>query len=181
MAQKVKNLPAVQESGVRFLCWEDPLEKGMATHSSILARRIPWAEEPGGLQSMGLQRVRHDWVTNTHTYAHRLTESFGGINRQLEGPLKWLSGKEPACSAGDAGDVGLIPGLGRAPGEWLPTPVFLLKNPMDRGAWRATIHGVARSPTQLNWLSPHTCRHRQLECVKKTLRKRILNAACSGF
>ena len=60
MAQKVKNLPAVEESGVRFLGWEDPLEKGMATHSSILAWRIPWTEEPGGLQSMGLQRVRHD-------------------------------------------------------------------------------------------------------------------------
>ena len=45
--------------------WEDPLEKGMATHSSILAWRIPWTEEPGGLQSMGLQRVGHDWVTNT--------------------------------------------------------------------------------------------------------------------
>ena len=48
-----KNLPAMQESWVRFLGWEDPLEKGMATHSSILAWRIPWREEPGGLQSMG--------------------------------------------------------------------------------------------------------------------------------
>ena len=47
------------------LGWEDPLEKGMATHSSILACRIPWIEEPGGLQFMGLQRVRHDWGTNT--------------------------------------------------------------------------------------------------------------------
>ena len=60
MAQRVKNLPAMQETGVRFLGWEDPLEEGMATHSSVLARRIPWTEEPGGLQSMGLQRVRHD-------------------------------------------------------------------------------------------------------------------------
>ena len=48
------------------LDWEDPLEKGMATHSSILACRIPWTEEPGGLQSMGMQRVGHDLVTNTH-------------------------------------------------------------------------------------------------------------------
>ena len=55
-----KNLPAVQETWIRSLVWEDPLEKGMATHSSILAWRIPWTEEPGGLQSMGLQRVRHD-------------------------------------------------------------------------------------------------------------------------
>ena len=56
----VKNPPAVQETQVRSLDLEDPLEKGMATHSSILAWRIPWTEEPGGLQSRGLQRVRHD-------------------------------------------------------------------------------------------------------------------------
>ena len=55
----VKNLPAMQETRVRALGREDPLEKGMATHSSILAWRIPWTEEPGGLQSMVLQRVRH--------------------------------------------------------------------------------------------------------------------------
>ena len=60
MAQMVKNLPAVQETWVRSLGWEDALEKGMATHSSILAERIPWTEEPGGLQSMGSQRVGHD-------------------------------------------------------------------------------------------------------------------------
>ena len=57
MAQMVKNLPTLQETQVVYLGWEDPLEKGMATHSSILAWRIPWTEEPGGLQSMGLQRV----------------------------------------------------------------------------------------------------------------------------
>ena len=60
VAQLVKNLPEVQETWVRSLGWEDPLEKEMATHSSILARKISWTEEPGGLQSMGLQRVRHD-------------------------------------------------------------------------------------------------------------------------
>ena len=61
-----KNLPAMretQEIQVWSLSWEDPLEKGMATHSSILAWRMPWTEEPGGLQSMGSQRVRQDWVT----------------------------------------------------------------------------------------------------------------------
>ena len=47
--------------------WEDPLEKGMATYSNILPWRIPWTEGPGGLQSMGLQRVGHDWATFTHT------------------------------------------------------------------------------------------------------------------
>ena len=55
VAQWVKNLPAMQEPWVRSLGWEDPMEKGMATHFSILAWRIPWAEEPGELQSMGLQ------------------------------------------------------------------------------------------------------------------------------
>ena len=55
----VKNLPAVQDTQVQSLDWEDPLEKEMAAHSSILAWRIPWTKEPGGLQSMGLQRVGH--------------------------------------------------------------------------------------------------------------------------
>ena len=58
IAQLEKNLPPMQETWVQSLGWEDPLEKEMATHSSILARRIPWTEEPGGLQSIGLQRVR---------------------------------------------------------------------------------------------------------------------------
>ena len=56
----VKNLPAMQETGVLSLGWEDPLEKEIATHSSILAWRISWTEEPDGPQSMGLQRVGHD-------------------------------------------------------------------------------------------------------------------------
>ena len=60
MAQLVKNLPAMQETHVRSLGWEDPLEKGIVTHSSILSWRIPWTEEPGRLWSMGSQRVRND-------------------------------------------------------------------------------------------------------------------------
>ena len=60
MVQTVKNLPAMQETQVQPLGWEDPLEKGMAIHSSILAWRIPWTEEPGGLESMVSQRVGHD-------------------------------------------------------------------------------------------------------------------------
>ena len=60
VAQMLKNPPAMHETWVQSLGWEDPLEKGMATHSSILAWRIPWTEELGRLQSMGLQRVRHD-------------------------------------------------------------------------------------------------------------------------
>ena len=60
VAQTVKVRPAMQQTQVQSLVWEDPLEKGMATHSSIVARRSPWTEEPGRLQSMGSQRVGHD-------------------------------------------------------------------------------------------------------------------------
>ena len=56
----IKNLPAMQETWVLSLGWEDPLAKGMATYSSILVQKIPWREEPGGLQSMGLHRVGHN-------------------------------------------------------------------------------------------------------------------------
>ena len=60
VAQIVKNLSAMQETRIRSLGWEDPLEKARAMHSSILAWRSPWTDEPGRLQSMGSQRVRHD-------------------------------------------------------------------------------------------------------------------------
>ena len=63
VAQMLKNLPAVWETQVRFLGQEGPLEKEMAAHSSTLAWKIPWTEEPGGLQPMGSQRVRHDLAT----------------------------------------------------------------------------------------------------------------------
>ena len=68
VAQMVKKLPAVQEIWVLSLGQEAALEKRMATHSNILAWRIPGTEEPGGLQSMGLQRVGHDWMTDTFTF-----------------------------------------------------------------------------------------------------------------
>ena len=66
-----KESPAMQEPQelwIQSMDQEDPLEEGMATHSSILAWRNPWTEEPGGLQSMGSQSVGHDWVTNTHLF-----------------------------------------------------------------------------------------------------------------
>ena len=65
-----KSLPATWETWVQSLGWEDPLEKGTATHSSKFAWRIPCTEEPGGLQSMGSQRVRHSLATNTHIYVN---------------------------------------------------------------------------------------------------------------
>ena len=63
VAQLVKNLPVMRETQVQSLGWEDPLENEIATHSSILAWKISWMEEPGGLQSTGLQRVRHDFTS----------------------------------------------------------------------------------------------------------------------
>ena len=67
MTQMVNNLPIMQETWVQSLVWEDPLEKGIATHSNILVWRISWTEEPGGLQPMGSQRIRHDGATNSNT------------------------------------------------------------------------------------------------------------------
>ena len=68
----VYNPPAMQETQIQSLGWEDPLEKEMATHSRILAWKIPWTEEPGRLQSMRSQRVGHYWVTNTFTFTYTL-------------------------------------------------------------------------------------------------------------
>ena len=80
VVQMVKNLPAVWEDQVRSLGWEDSLEKKMATHSSIFAWRIPWTEEPGGLQSMGSQRVGHNWLTQTHTHTQNLHRKTRGCH-----------------------------------------------------------------------------------------------------
>ena len=98
----------MQETRVRSLGLEDPLEKEMATHSSILAWKIPWTEEPGRLQSMGLQRVGHDWATSFSLSAS--SDIFPGGS----------DGKESACNAGD---LGSIPGLGRSPGEGNGNPL----------------------------------------------------------
>ena len=73
----VKNLPAMKETQVWFLGQEDPLEKGLETHSSILAYAILWTQEPGGLQSMALQRVGHSWVTNTFCHILLIMLKFG--------------------------------------------------------------------------------------------------------
>ena len=76
VTQMVKNLPAMQETWVRLLGWEDPLEKEMVTYSSILAWEIPCIEEPRRLQTMGSQRVRHNWATeHTHTHTHTTCHS----------------------------------------------------------------------------------------------------------
>ena len=73
VAQMVKNHSTMRETWIQSLGWEDPLEKGRATHSSIVAWRIPWTEDPGRLQSMGMQRVRHNWVTKPSPAQHKDT------------------------------------------------------------------------------------------------------------
>ena len=98
-----------QETWAQSLGWEDPLEQEMATHSSILAWKISWTEEPGRLQSMGLQRVRHDRETFTSLTSYFITGEGNG------NPLQY------SC----------------------------LENPMDRGAWRAMVHGVTENRKRL--------------------------------
>ena len=80
----LKNPPAMWETWVWFLGWEDPMEKGMASHPSILAWRIPWTEEPGRLQPMGSQRVRYDWVTNTTMTTTNIKRKFGWRHRHTQ-------------------------------------------------------------------------------------------------
>ena len=155
MAQAVKNLPAVQETRVLSLGWEDPREKEMATHSSILVWRIPRTEEPGGLQSMGLQKsqIRLKRLS-MHTHTHDASPSSqSGFPVPTPRPrlicflcMGCAQSKEPICKAGDAGS---IPGWGRPPGGGHGKPLqhSCLENPTDRGAWRATVHGVTKSRT----------------------------------
>ena len=77
VAQTVKNLPAIQDTQVWSMSCKNSLEKGMTIHSSILAWKIPWAEKPGGFQSMGSQGVGHDWATNTFTFNNKLALAMG--------------------------------------------------------------------------------------------------------
>ena len=101
VAQMVKNLPAMQETLVWSLGWKDPLEKRMSTHSNVLVWRIPWTEEPGGLQFMRSQRAGHNWVTHTHTHPlyHHLTK-MKKLELWTANPLAWSEHQE----SGRAGD-----------------------------------------------------------------------------
>ena len=126
----------MQETWVRSLGWEDPLEEGMATYSNVLAWRIPWTEEPDRSQSMWSQRVGHNWATELNWM---ITEDFPG-------------GSDDKESAWNAGDLGSIPGLGRSlgGGHGNPLQCFCLENPRNRRAWWATVHGVGKNQTK--WL-----------------------------
>ena len=141
------------------LAREDPLEEHMAPHSSILAWRIPWAEEPGRLQSMGLQRVGHDWATSISIIYLSI---FPYIYIAIWASKVALVVKNLPVNAGDIRDVDLIPGLGKSPGGGHGNPLqySCLKNPMDRGAWQTTVHGVTKSWTWLKRLSTQARTHR---------------------
>ena len=101
MAQTVKHLPAMRETRVQSLGWEELLEKEMATLSSILAWKILWTKEPGRLLSMGLQRVRHDSATEQQNFCLVFKRGWG-----------FPGGSDGKASACNAGDPGSIPGSG---------------------------------------------------------------------
>ena len=94
VAQMAKHLPIMWETRVLSLSWEDLLEKEMATHCSILAWKMPWTEEPGGLQSMGSQRVGHDWVTSLYLAVLDLSCSMWELV-----PWPGIKSKPPALGA----------------------------------------------------------------------------------
>ena len=131
----VKRLPTIQETRLRSLGREDPLEKEMATHSSVLAWRIPGTGGPSGLPSMGSQ----SWTQLKRLSSSSNSSSIAGFP----------GGSEGKAPARDAGDLGSIPGSGRSSGEGTGNPLqySYLENPMDRGTWEATVHGIAKSRT----------------------------------
>ena len=166
----VKNPPAMKETWVWSLCWEDSLEKGMITHSSILAWRMPWAEELGGLQSMGSQNYKYElfWIIfhwsqlltvssillqKIPMHIHRFVSICLSIHPIVPLPHLWRTllfkkyswehgggpprGLVVKNSPANAGAAGLIPGLGRIPGEGndYPLQYSSLGNPMDRGVF----------------------------------------------
>ena len=136
IAQWVKKLPAMQETQVQLLGQEDPLEKEMAIHSSILAWKILWTEEAGGLQSMGLQD--QTWLSDQNTTTREIKCSFSGsvVKKDVFDP--WLR-KIPWRKA------------------WKPTPVFLPGESHGQRnlAGYCVVHGVTKSWTWLKWFSMH--------------------------
>ena len=161
VAQTVKNLPAMRMTLVRTLGQEDPLEKEMATHSNILAWRIPWTEDPGGLQSMGSQRVAHNWLANTFTlslYLYRIIIHsnllfFWFVSPSLQ--RRSLVGCSPWGHWGSDTTERLhfhfsLSSFGEGNGN--PLQCSCVENPRDGEAWWAAVYGVVQSWTWLKWL-----------------------------
>ena len=133
----------MQETWVWSLVQEDPLEKEMATHSSILAWRIPWTEELCELQSIMYK------FSYTHALSHNVL--FGVCYATYAFPCGSVVKNLPA----NAGDMVLIPGPGRSLGEGNGNPLqySCLENPMDRGTWWITVHGVHKDSNVTWWLN----------------------------
>ena len=148
----VKNLPAKQETWVQSLGWKDPLEKRMATHSSIHAWKIPWTEEPGELQSTGSESDTAEWLTHTCTNTQCFwCTCFIQIHNSI-----WASqvaqGSRNCLPLQEMQEIQLwSPGRGDPSEEEMATHSSIpAAEPMDRGAWQTTVHGVTKSQS---WLS----------------------------
>ena len=150
LAQLVNNLSAVQETWVQFLDGEDPLEKEMAIHSSILAWRIPQTEEYGRLQSMGSQELDMTLQLNHQTTTTKVQYWFWGLfpnvlYAEAEFTIKY------DCSI-LCRRPGFDPWVRKIPWrrEWQFIPNSCLENSMDRAAWWAIVRGITESQTQLS-------------------------------
>ena len=149
VVQTVKHLSTVRETWVWSLGQEAPLEKEMAIHPSTIAWKIPLTEEPRRLQSMGLQRVGHDWATSL-SFPFFLLFRWGVLHRVLL-VVGWCW---VLCSGGFLCMSLILPrvsSLGEGNGN--PLQCSYLENPRDGGAWWATVYGVAQSRTRLRQLS----------------------------
>ena len=136
----------MRKTRVQSLGWEGPLEKKTAPHSSTLALKIPWVEEPGRLQSMGSQRVGHDWETSLSLLC---------IVYKYLGFCGGTGGKEPPCQCRRCKRCGFDPWVGKIP--WgrhgNPLQYSCLENPIDRGVWHAMVYRVTQSWTELKHLA----------------------------
>ena len=144
VAQMVKRLSTMRETWVRSLGWEDLPEKEMAIHSSTIAWKIPWTEEPGRLQSMGSQRVGHDWAISLH------------FNLLLGTSRVVLVVKTLPANAGDARDTSSIPGSGRSLEQEMVThsSIRAWKIPWTEEPGRLQSMGPQR--VRHNWVTEHT-------------------------
>ena len=158
----VKNLPPMQKTRVQSLGWEFPLEKEKTIHSHILECRIPWIEKPGRLQSLGSQRVRHDWATNIHTHIIFQCMAETQINHnpaEAEAPILWppnmknqLIGKDP-----DAGTDWKQEEKGTTDDEMVGWHHWLDRHESEQtqgdgegqGSLACAVHGVTKSQTRL--------------------------------